>query len=52
MADDVVWVSGLFDLKRGESGNKDFQRGMDEYFRRFQIVLDRGEAGAPRGRCR
>ena len=43
MADEVVWVSGLFDLKRGESGNKDFQRGKDEYFRRFQIVLDRGE---------
>ena len=42
MADDVVWVSGLFDLKRGESGNKDFQRPMEEYYRRFQVVLDRG----------
>jgi hypothetical protein len=42
MADDVVWVSGLFDLKRGEGANKDFQRPMEEYYRRFQIVLDRG----------
>lgn len=42
LSDEVVWVSGLFDLKRGESGNKDFQRPMEEYYRRFQIVLDRG----------
>jgi hypothetical protein len=42
LKDEVVWVSGLFDLKRGESGNKDFQRPMEEYYRRFQIVLDRG----------
>lgn len=40
--DKVVWVSGLLDLKRGESGNADFQRSMSEYYRRFQIVLDRG----------
>ena len=40
--DKVVWVSALFDLKRGESGNADFQRPMTEYYRRFQIVLDRG----------
>jgi hypothetical protein len=40
--DKVVWVSALFDLKRGENGNGEFQRGMDEYYRRFQIVLDRG----------
>lgn len=40
--DKVVWVTGLFDLKRGESGNKEFQRGMDEYFRRFQGVIDCG----------
>jgi hypothetical protein len=37
-----VWVTGLFDLKRGESGNKEFQRGMDEYFARFQRVIDCG----------
>jgi len=42
LADKVVWVTGLFDLKRGESGNKEFQRGMDEYFRRFQNVIDCG----------
>lgn len=42
LADEVVWVSGLFDLKRGESGNKDFQRPMDEYYRRFNNVLNRG----------
>ena len=28
--------------QRGEAGMGDFQRGMDEYYRRFQIVLDRG----------
>lgn len=42
LEDKVVWVSGLFDLKRGESGNADFQRSMSEYYRRFQTVLDRG----------
>ena len=36
-------MTGLFDLKRGESGNKEFQRGMDEYFQRFQRVIDCGE---------
>lgn len=54
MADDVVWVSGLFDLKRGEGANKDFQRPMEEYYRRFQIVLDRGALpalGQGRGCC-
>jgi hypothetical protein len=40
--DKVVWVAALFDLKRGEAGMGDFQRGMDEYYRRFQVVLDRG----------
>ena len=40
--DKVVWVSALFDLKRGESKMGEFQRPMDEYYRRFQIVLDRG----------
>ncbi len=40
--DKIVWVSALFDLKRGEQGNADFQRPMTEYYRRFQIVLDRG----------
>lgn len=40
--DKIVWVSGLFDLKRGEAGNKDFARPLEEYFRRFQVVLDRG----------
>ena len=38
----VVWVSGLLDLKRGESGNGEFQRSMDEYYRRFQQVLNNG----------
>ena len=40
--DKVVWVSGLLDLKRGESGNGEFQRSMDEYYRRFQSVLNNG----------
>jgi hypothetical protein len=40
--DKVVWVSALFDLKRGESGMGSFQRGMDEYFQRFNRVLGRG----------
>lgn len=40
--DKVVWVTALFDLKRGEAGNGGFQRSMDEYYRRFQVVLDRG----------
>jgi hypothetical protein len=40
--DKVVWVSALFDLKRGEAKMGEFQRPMDEYYRRFQIVLDRG----------
>lgn len=38
----IVWVSGLLDLKRGEAGNGEFQRSMDEYYRRFQTVLDNG----------
>lgn len=42
LEDKVVWVTALFDLKRGEAGMGDFQRGMDEYYRRFQTVLDRG----------
>ena len=42
LEDKVVCVSGLLDLKRGESGNKEFQRSMDEYYRRFQNILDRG----------
>ena len=42
LEDKVVWVSALFDLKRGEAKMGEFQRGMDEYYRRFQIVLDRG----------
>lgn len=42
LADKIVWVSGLFDLKRGEGGNGDFQRSMEEYYARFQRVLDRG----------
>ena len=40
--DKIVWVSALFDLKRGEAKMGEFQRPMDEYYRRFQIVLDRG----------
>lgn len=40
--DKVVWVSALFDLKRGEAGMGDFTRSMEEYYRRFQMVLDRG----------
>jgi hypothetical protein len=40
--DKVVWVTALFDLKRGEAAMGDFQRGMEEYYRRFQVVLDRG----------
>jgi hypothetical protein len=42
LSDEVVWVSALFDLKRGEAGNGEFHRPMEEYYRRFQIVLDRG----------
>ena len=42
LEDKVVWVTALFDLKRGEGGMGDFQRGMDEYYRRFQTILDRG----------
>lgn len=42
LADEIVWVSGLFDLKRGEAGNADFKRPMEEYYRRFQNVLNRG----------
>jgi hypothetical protein len=42
MEDKVVWVTALFDLKRGGAGMGDFQRGMEEYYRRFQTVLDRG----------
>lgn len=42
LADKVVWVSGLFDLKRGEGGNGEFVRPMSEYFARFQRILDRG----------
>ncbi len=42
LEDKVVWVSALFDLKRGEAKMGEFQRPMDEYYRRFQIVLDRG----------
>lgn len=41
--DKITWVTALFDLKRGDGGMGDFQRGMDEYYRRFQVVLDRGE---------
>jgi len=58
LADKVVWVSGLFDLKRGEHGNNAFKRDISEYFERFQRILDRGEANAgwrkverERGRC-
>lgn len=40
--DKIVWVSALFDLKRGEGKMGEFQRPMEEYYRRFQIVLDRG----------
>jgi hypothetical protein len=87
LADKVVWVSGLLDLKRGEAGafsllllllfivvaaalaaggvasisaecnhspapiwllsrvagNGEFRRSMDEYYRRFQTVIDNGE---------
>ena len=42
LEDKVVWVSGLLDLKRGEAGNGEFTRSMDEYYRRFQTVLDNG----------
>lgn len=42
LEDKVVWVTALFDLKRGEAAMGDFQRGMEEYYRRFQVVLDRG----------
>jgi hypothetical protein len=42
LADKVVWVSGLFDMKRGEAANGAFNRPIGEYFRRFQNVLDRG----------
>lgn len=39
---DITWVSILLDLKRGESGNGQFQRTMQEYYDRFQRVIDRG----------
>ena len=42
MDDDITIISALFDLKRGEAGNSDFQRSMEEYYRRFNIVIDNG----------
>jgi hypothetical protein len=44
--DKVVWVSGLFDLKRGDAEMGDFHRPMTEYYSRFQRILDRGELTA------
>lgn len=43
LSDEVVWVSSLLDLKRGDANMGDFRRGMDEYYARFQRILDRGE---------
>jgi len=40
--EDITWVSLLLDLKRGESGNDQFRRSMQEYYDRFQRILDRG----------
>jgi len=50
LADEVVWVSGLLDLKRGEGANGGFQRSMQEYYDRFNRILDRG-ALLHFGRC-
>ena len=44
-----MWVSGLLDLKRGEAGNGEFTRSMDEYYRRFQTVLYNGACTAVAG---
>jgi hypothetical protein len=41
-SEDITIVSVLLDLKRGESGNAQFQRSMSEYYARFQRILDRG----------
>lgn len=40
--DEITWVSLLLDLKRGDAGNSEFRRSMDEYYARFQRILDRG----------
>jgi hypothetical protein len=40
--DKVVWVSGLWDLNRGDKESGGFQRSMQEYYSRFQRVLDNG----------
>ena len=40
LADKVVWVTGLFDLNRNEL--TDFKRPLQEYYDRFNRILDRG----------
>lgn len=42
LSNEITWVSLLLDLKRGEGGNKQFQRSMSEYYSRFQRIIDRG----------
>jgi hypothetical protein len=42
LEDKVVWVSGLWDLNRGDKESGGFQRSMQEYYSRFQRVLDNG----------
>lgn len=43
LADKVVWVTGLFDLNRNEL--TDFKRPLQEYYDRFNRILDRGACG-------
>ena len=45
LADEVVWVSGLFDLNRKALGS-DFKRPLTEYYNRFNRILDRGACAA------
>lgn len=40
LADEVIWVSGLFDLNRKDL--TDFKRPLTEYYNRFNRILDRG----------
>lgn len=39
---DITLVTALLDLGRGGETNGMFKRGMEEYFARFQRILDRG----------
>jgi hypothetical protein len=39
---EITLVTALLDLGRGKDDNGMFKRGMDEYFARFQRILDRG----------